>query len=483
MSEQLIKELLQKAKLERETARRKDIEKRLNIYKDFWKTILQNEVDNQFHKETRDNIKQMIDDSSNVLKRIINEISIVYQRNATRSYFVGEKENQVYNDIMDMIPTDIIMQESNRMTNLCNESLIYIVPRNKRIEYDVVTPDQVEVFQNENDPTTADAILLTRTFVDTVGNTDIRRVYWDVFGNHKVFDEDDQELQDFGNPYKDPDNNEKTILPFVIFHKNYPRSSIWDVSGGEDLISGTIQIGVLLTYLNYLMKVNSFKQLTITGINNTDVEQPLLLDPLYVLSTKNPAGTIGTVDLNTDLKGLWDIIYNKIGALANNYGLSLDNFKLSAEAQSGYALEIKNLGLQKVIDEQRKLYRQGEGDLSWKTILINNVMQKEIGKGKIPEDGIFKIDFAETEYPESPDDIRKQWAFDIAMGARSIYDYLRFVNPDIKNDKQAEKFLGQNVEINKTVKETHGIDIDALVGQALQEGPTGSAGGGGEGLL
>lgn len=461
----LIEKLFKQEKLSNDSARRNEIEKRLNIYHDNYKEILKKEINNQFHEDTRDNVKQMIDDSSNVLKRIIDEISLVYQKNADRSYVIGEKENQNYQDLMTGIPVDIIMQETNRMTNLCNESLVYIVPR-KKIEYDILTPDQIEVFQNEDDPTKVDAVLFTKTYVDSVDNISIQKVYWDVYGNHMIFDSDDQLIENFGNPYKDPENKERTILPFVIFHKNFNKDSVWDKTGGNDLVSGTIQIGVLLTYLNYLMKVGSFKMLTFTGINPDDVQQDLIFDPLSPKIVKETSGSIGTVDMQIELEKLWAIIYNKIGALANNYGMSLDNFKLSADAQSGFALKIKNQGLEKAISNQRKFYRYYEKELFEKTKIINNTMFK---KNKIGDNGLFKIDFAETEYLEDPNETREQWKFDIKMGVKSIYDYLRFVNPDVKDDKQAEAMLKTNTDINKDVQEKYGIDVATLIKETFPE--------------
>lgn len=463
---ELIEMVLQREKTLIDYARRVEIEKRLDLYHDNYKLILQNEIDNQFHKSTRGNVKQMIDDSSNVLKRIINEISLVYKQNAVRSYKVNDEDDERYKEILDQMPVDLTMQEVNRKTNLCNECLIYIVPRNDKIDYDIITPDKVEVYQHREDPTKPAGIMFSKAYVDTINNTKIRKVYWDIEGQHMIYDEHDNVLENLGNPYTDINNPEKTILPFVIFHKNYMIDSIWDRTSGNDLVSGTIQIGVLLTYLNYLMKVGSFKMLTFTGIDIKDIPQDLIFDPLFAKVIKDPSGQIGTVDLQLALNVIWEIIYNKIGALANNYGLSLDNFKLTADAQSGYALKIKNLGIENIIEGQRKFYRYYENELFEKTKIVNNTIYKD---KQIKDGGIFRIDFAETEYPESPFDIREQWLFDIKMGAKSIFDYVKFVNPDIKNDEDAEKVISQNVEINNMVNEEYGISIDKLLESAFKQ--------------
>jgi hypothetical protein len=472
--DKIVKDLLDQAKDDLESSRKQEARDRLNIYYDNWDDILEDEIEEQFAKETRENVKQMRAQDSNVLKRIVKEISIVYQKEASRSYTIGEgekaKEDERYNDLMKQIPVNLTLQETNRLTNLCNESLIYIVPRNERIEYDILTPDLVEVYQSETNSKEFEAIVFTQSFVDTKGNTSLFYVYWDIYGRHLKYDQDFNpvKIEDNSegiNPYKDPDNPGQTILPFVMFHKDFPIDSIWNTTGGGDLVSGTKQIGVLLTYLNYLFKVASFKQLVFSGISIDEIPKKLIYDPLFPLVNKNTEGNISTVDHQIDITPLWELIYSKIGALANNYGLSLDNFKLSGDAESGWALQIKNLGLDKIVKEQIKLYRWHELDLFNKTRIVNNTKYKD----KISEKGIFKVDFAELQYPENPEDIRKQWKFDIALGAKSITDYAMAVNPDLKTDDDAKKHIEENVEINKTIAEETGVSIEKLLEKAFTE--------------
>ncbi|KKK89124.1 hypothetical protein LCGC14_2736260, partial [marine sediment metagenome] len=215
------------------------------------------------YEETRDDVNQMLALDSNILKRIVKETSIVYQKSAKRAFFVGEveeaKEDENYKELLSKMPINLVMQETNRLTNLNNESLIHIVHRNEKVEYDIITPDIVEIYQSQTNVKEIEAIVFTQTFVDTRGNTDIFYIYYDIHGNHKKFDKDLEQVpiednKDGVNPYKDPNNPKQTILPFEIFHKDFPIDSIWNAKGGEDLVSGTKQIGVLLTYLNYLVK-------------------------------------------------------------------------------------------------------------------------------------------------------------------------------------------------------------------------------------
>lgn len=461
----IIRELLQNAKFLNDSARRSHVEKRLDIYKDDWLTHLKNELDRQFSEKTREAIKQMIDDSVNIPKRIVNDISLVYQREAKRQYIKNDKEDENYKEVISQIPTDLIMEQVNRFTNLVNETLVYVVPRGDKIEYDILTPDQVEVFQNEEDPTKADAILFCKTSVDTIESTAIEKIYWDVFGNHKILDENDQVIEDKENPYIDPNNKDRTILPFVIFHKNYPKDSIWDRTSGNDLFSAAIQVGVLLTYLNYSLKTNSFKQTWGTGIAKKDAPASIVFDQLHPLFNPNADGKFGTLDHTVGFEEFMGAVVNKIALIANNWGLSLDNFKLTVSAQSGFALRIKNFGLEKIVIEQKKHYRYGEKKLFEVTKIVNNTAFKN---NKIADDGLFSVDFAELIYPSNPEETRKQWSFDIKVGARNIWQYMMETNPDIKTNDQAEKVFLDNIKINKEAQTKGDINLDQIFDTLLK---------------
>jgi len=479
-SNDLVLQSLKQFKIDTTSQRNQDIEKRLNIYHDNYKQIIETEVNNQFTEETRDAIKQMVDDSLNVLKRVINEISVVYHEDATRKALIQktdgtQEEDQVYKDLLSNIPTDLVMELTNRYTNLLNESIIYIVPRNGHIEYDIITPDQVHIRQDEKDPRKIEAIMFTRTWTDTFDDIKIEKVYWDTNGNHRTYDENDKLIEDFGNPYIDPNDKEKTILPFVIFHKNYNPYTVFDETSGSDLVSSAIQIGVLSTYLNYLLKMNSFKQLAVIGIETKNVPMKYILDPSYPIVIPDSDGDIKTVDYETAFNLFWNIIVEKIGVIANANGLSMENFKLTLSAQSGVALRIKNLGLEKVIKEQVKHYRVSEKELFEKTRIINN---KQFDQ-KINEDAEFMIDFKELQYPEVPEEIRKQWIFDIAMGSKNILQYLMEVNPDIQDLEKAKEVLLANVEVNDQVKAETSIGIQDLIDGVLdlKGGSTSNSGG------
>lgn len=471
-SKELVLESIRIAKRNANEARKRETAKRIDIYKDNGKIYIENEMKNQFSKYTRDAIKQMIDDSQNITKRIINEISTLYAIEPKRAAILNEKEDDIYKNVLSNIPgLNILMNEVNKYTNLCNHALIYIAPdrKAKKLRLSLITPNFIDVIQDENDKTQPAAIILTNTYIDTAGNTNIYYDYWDIYGVFKRFDEDFNEIQFSDNPginpYKDPNNPEKTILPFVIFNRNMPISEIWDTTSGEDIISANIQIGVLLTYLNYLLKWQSFKQLYVQNVDFTNIQKEVILDPAFPITIKGD-GSAGVLNFQIDIKQIWDIINQKIGAVANNYGMSLNNFKLQGSAQSGFSLKIQKEGLLEARAKQIPLYRLKENELFYKMRIIWNTYFNE----NINEKAKFYIDYGEFNFQDSPEEERKRWKFDIEMGAKNILDYLMTINPDVKNYEDAEEILKKNVEVNNNMKTSYGIDIDKLVAKVLKEG-------------
>lgn len=465
---------VRKAKSQAEKERRLSMERRVNIYKDAWKDALIAEVNLQFHEKTRANIRQMVDLSQNIIKRITKEISLVYKTEARRVAYTETKakdENGIvsivrvpderYQHIQSVFPTDLFMEQTNRYTNLCNESAIKISPRDEIVKLDLLTPDRFSVYQNEQDPTKIDAIEYEESFINTKGKVDVNIMYWDVEGHHRVYDKNYIDITK--TVLKDADNSEGVNpygdrIPFVISHREYATDEVLDGTSGYDLESATVQVGVLLTYLNYVFKMASFKSLWMTGIDIKDLPQGLVLDPAWIISTTGKDAKIGTVDFQVALDALHGVVNGKIISIANNYGLSTDVLRMTIDASSGYALDIKRSGLTEQREAQVKLYRHTESEVFDVTRIVNNV---EYPDKKISEEAKFAIDFGDMRKPNDTKEEREDWKFKISTNARSLVDYMISQNPDL-TPEEAEAQLAKNTEINNRMKSKFGISFDAL---------------------
>ena len=128
-SKDLIVESIRLAKYNANEARKREVAKRIDIYKDNLKTYIEDEIKKQFSKYTNEGIKQMVDDSQNITKRIINEISTIYAVEPKRTAFVDEKIDINYDALINRMSTfNLILDEVNKYTNLCNHAIVYIAP-------------------------------------------------------------------------------------------------------------------------------------------------------------------------------------------------------------------------------------------------------------------------------------------------------------------------------------------------------------------
>jgi hypothetical protein len=465
--ERLIRDSLEEAKSACELERKTEATRRLSLLSDDWSDLLKTAVEGQFHAKTRDNIKQLLDTTQNVFKRVVYLISQVYAYGIDRRAMVGEEPDARYAELMDNPVLDVKMSEVNRYSNALGECIVGIIPKDGGIEYIILTPDLVTVTQKPGSPTEIDTLSYEVAYVNTAGDSDIKRVYWDIYGNHRITDANGVDITaeelpdnpDGVNPYRDPENPGHTILPFVVFHASVPIWDFWNWTSGQDLVDGTLMIGVLLTYVNYLLKMNSFRQLLITGANVDKLPDGLALDPAFVLKITGEGASASVLDFNQDSRPIMEVVKDKLNSLTNAYGVSGDLYRSSAGgASSGYALKLSREELYQRREEQVKVYKSYEHELFEKTRIVNNTAYPS---SKISDNAEFSADFNETLFGENPTDIREQWKFDITIGAKSVTDYIRYLNPDM-TEEEAEEKLRTNRRATGRVREL-GIDTDAIL--------------------
>ena len=74
-----------KVKAEADDIRMDEAEDRLNLYVDDYEEIIDGEIGRLFTKKNYDRLKLFINGSQNIAKRVINEISIIYTEEPTRT--------------------------------------------------------------------------------------------------------------------------------------------------------------------------------------------------------------------------------------------------------------------------------------------------------------------------------------------------------------------------------------------------------------
>ncbi len=186
IAETMVQREFLKAKWLADKERQDEAQNKLDLYHDDYEEIIRQKIKELFHKDNYERLYYHVNQSQNILKRVINEISTVYKTQPVREFGKDER----YQEILNYSRLDMKLKKVNRYTNLLNETILKIGVRGGRIVYDVITPNIATIIQNEQDPTQADAIIYMVTRKNTVGDDSISYYYWDVYGNHYILDKD-----------------------------------------------------------------------------------------------------------------------------------------------------------------------------------------------------------------------------------------------------------------------------------------------------
>jgi len=454
------------AKWRAESARQEEADNRLSIYSDDYEEIIHDALKKLFCKENYDNLYYHVNQSQNVFKRVVNQISMIYKADAQRALDV---ESDRYEAIKKETDIDARMRKVNRLTNALNDVVVMVAVREGRICYDIITPNVCTVIQDPDNPSKMDALVYRLTSVNTPSSADLRYAYWDVNGNHAILDGYFRTISVIysldgsqgGAPYPYRDNGGAFVIPAVVSHHQHPEDSFWDQDSGGDLYNAAVGIGWKMTLKDYYFKTASFKQIYVIA-DELNVPNKQRLDPLTMLHLMGQNAEIGTLDLQIAIDKLDASIVADVNMIINNYGISADMWSLSVSEISGRALKIRNMALLEQRQEQIPTYRQLETDLFEKTRIVNNAHAGWFGWKQIPENAIFTVDFGEIEFPEDP-------VYEIDLEGKRLKSgiiglgqfYQRF-NPDITDVDEAEKAILENLNKLKATREANPSLDEAL---------------------
>jgi hypothetical protein len=267
------------------------------------------------------------------------------------------------------------------------------------------------------------------------------------------------------NPFKDGEPvefaNKYGMIPVVAFHAETPLDGFWNPHFSKDAYEANLKIGMLNTYGNYLVKTQSFKQIVISADHIEDELKGQILDPLFPLKLSEGA-TATTLDLNTRLEAIESYIRNKIFGIANNYGISAENFSLSGQRSSGFAIKISNHALEEIREADIPLCSSVEENLYRIIARINNV---ERAHTSLPEDDRITFKPGEVCFPEEWDTEQKRWEFEFMHGISNQVDYLLTRNKGMTREQAI-------IQLKMIARETDSFRPKKTALEVLQNGRT-----------
>jgi hypothetical protein len=457
-----IQEAEMKIKCKSDTERRAESFERKNILRDNLRSIIHTQLALMFSPQTYEDMKHYVDATNNVMRRVMREISTVYASEPMRT--ITPKGNQKrYEEIMQAMGMNQKLQTANMLLNGLNDIIIQITVMGGTLDFNILTPDMVTVFENKDNPQVLDAIMIEDAYCDENGQTQRQWIYWSPT-RHFIVDRDFRKKaisgnEEMVNPYAEQNILLDKFYPFVVSHASTRENCFWDRYTGRDLVDATKLVAIQSTFRNFMVPMQ-FKQLSVkmTGVDERQgtTKSNQIKSPLDILTTNGEAQVL---DWQNDLKQIGDQIQAQIFAIAGNYGISAENFKLTAQAVSGFARKVARERLDEIREEQIKIWRQVEGELFDAIRMANNVY----GFAPIADTAKFSIDFAEPKQMENETEVIDVQKEKIALGVMSLLDIIKNENPDVKTDEQAEEILQKNLDINRRLGSRYGLDFQSLL--------------------
>ena len=363
--------------------------------------------------------------TTNITKKIINRISMVYKDNPIRLY-----DNESNDDINDlMLDKNYKLKNMERIHNLVGTMLIHVLwnENEEKIEYRPIL--KYEVTLNPDNPMEVMSILypVQKTTDDFYQHQKDDFIFWSK-DEHFLLNSNGNKISlnengDTINPYG--------IIPFVTIQPNCVIDEYFNIGEGADIALANQQIDISMTMLQHHIR-SAGGQLFVKGRVDTN-NIKLGLNKIVMLED----GDLGSVNNTTDINSIMEGIKHQIQHICSNHHIAFD-FGISTQ-KSGVAIKLENLELLEAREDDVEKFRMVEKS-------IYRIEQKilEIHMN-INLSNDFNIDFAEIEFPD-PDKEMIQWDWWIKHGIKDKIDYIMEKDPDkFESREEAIKYLEERI--------------------------------------
>jgi len=355
--------------------------------------------------------------NNNLYKQIVNAISNVYSFGVTRTI-----DNDDLAELYNTLRIDKTMTQANRFVNAFNDVILQVGWdfNKEQPKLLIRLPHLTEVDFGDSE------VQSVMYFVEMI---DKKRERWAFWSNEEHYYIERGVGEDKIVAVEDNDEMENPfgVLPFVFMHNGWRDVQFWDAFTGDDLTNGTIDMAVHLTFLNHIIKTQSFKQLVGKGDNVGELLGQVL-DPLSILTLTGQNTEISVLDMQSNYEQLHNVVQELANNLAISYGVSPQQFRMSSQASSGFALQMENMKLDRFTVEQQQDFKDYEKEL----FELIKVVSEEYGKSY--GDASILVDFTEPNYPSSE---QEQLTIDqqsIDLGLTKPQAILMRENPDLSEE-------------------------------------------------
>ncbi len=402
--------------------RREAIATRLQLYRDQVELPLKRVIERVYTTTTmRETMLEymVLAKGQNVTRRIVNEISSLYDRPARRTLKQRDVEFHAEEQRLGL---HFLHQEALRLTNLCNEVLVWQFRGvDDRTRLRIVTPDAFDAVAHPADALEAAGFLLDfkpATILPVAKQLPCWEL-WDDTYRYRISGEG-RLVDAHGAIVLEPEAHGLGRIPGVLFHRRQPTTCILDASYGEDIKSAHLAVALLDAMIMRLAKTQGERQPVLQG-NLAQVvkgqamngEAPLILPPEVVASM---------LEMKTDPDHYLAAKRDKITSVAQTYGMSYEQFTLASVPTSGKEYLARREKLIELRTEQRMRAK------------VHEVQVVEL-MGFDPTG--MRIDFQEQAAPMDAQERLALLKAKLALGLDSANAYLQREDPDLTADEAA----------------------------------------------
>ena len=377
---------------------------------------------------------------SNVVKRIVGELSTVYIEPAARSVGGDDANEERYRAICESLMLDEQMKEVNRLANL--HRVVLVGPRVRVDEdgvptmaLDIATPAVVRAVVHPLDTTLVVAWLIKCDDRVRKDYTSLRRPAWQLWTAHELINLDERMM-----PIGDD------VVHAIGVNRWVPVSLIaigvagyWPGEDGEDLVAAAVSI--CMANVNLLKETTTAtKQTFLHGDVSTTAKGQSMDTALPAVVGEGVSAT--TVDMSMDTSIFTRTSNHVLESAGNGRGLSMAQLTHQG-TQSAEARELIMEPLKILRREQISYFRRFEKRLA--------IVMAAVAKRYAPAELGFTVEKWRQDFGEiqSITPLKQRIEEHVALrqiGADDILSFLRRENPDLDSDEAAFTALVEHLD-------------------------------------
>lgn len=440
--------------MDKEKGRKEKASKRIRMLRDDFLGPAQEYLKKYLVKtESHDKLKEILNDTINIFKSVIEEISLVYVDSPRRMFTGNEGHIKTIEEIYKKASIDLKMDKVNRLVNACNDVLLQVRwtvdDLGKAIPgIDIITPNICSVKCDRN--LRPEMVLIDKEKQEFVqGNDKVYKtektpltIVWTkdrhFMVNNKSYQKEKKATLEKIS-INEKDENPYGFLPFIDIHKEIPDSSFFDETSGNDVYKITLVIACLQTFIDSYFTWNSFKQLM---IKSEDPPGVVCHSPDTVVHLKGQDDEGQVLDFQIHLKELFEALRELITQVCQNYGVDWNSLSMKIKEGTGKAIKAKSSKLCRIWKKQIKTYQDAEMRLFE---MIKKVYEVHTGTKLDVEMSItFAYEEIQRDEKEELEILEKK----LDLNLIDFVDALMERNKGIKNYEEGKKRLADIIKMN-----------------------------------